>query len=433
METIHVAYAIDDNYTEMTCVSMASMLFNTKNPIRFHVIESRLSEANKNILEGLKDTLPHGEWTFYNINNFDESMFKASSHYTVEIYYRLLLPELLPELGKIIYIDGDTVVDGDITELWQIDLNEQLAGAIPALYQNSLKKQKEVLGIDEKDMYFNSGVLLLNLAKLRDFDLFHKAFDVITRLYKIYVENGLAWCPDQEILNYFFNKNCLFLLPKYNFGIHVLFPFDDCGICLEDWRNAFLNPVIIHYICPDKPSVIGKKCMQSPLWETYYKYKAITPYANIEFDNKKIEKYHFLEKQLDNSLVNPYDYIFYKKHALFIKLADKLPGMCQGKKLVLWGAGVYIYYLIAILSTKNIYADVIVDGEVANECRNIFHYTIQNPEILQGKSDEYFVLLSMINEKPAASVGKILTEYGYEKNGYHHVFAPLWAIANGEL
>jgi len=60
----------------------------------------------------------------------------------------------------------------------------------------------------------------------------------------------------------------------------------------------------------------------------------------------------------------------------------------------------------------------------------IFDYRVQNPEILNGKSDAYFVVLTMMNQKPAQQVAEILKMYGYKQDQYHHIFMPLWEQIN---
>jgi lipopolysaccharide biosynthesis glycosyltransferase len=429
-ETIHVAYAFDDNYAEMSCVSMASMLSNTKHPVHFHIMESRLSTENKQIIATLHDKFPHGEWIFHHIGKQDISKFVVNTHFTIETYYRLLLPELLYNIDKIIYIDGDTVIERDIFDIWQIDLKSNLAGVVPDVFQSKFNRHKKALGLAENDLYFNAGVLLLNLKELRLFRLLKKAYFATPRLMKKFKKKNLFWHVDQEILNYLFNKKSVILPLKYNLQTCNSIPYDCDGIALNDWREAFMSPVVIHFNSASKPTRITKNYMPSPLWERYYHYKAMTPFAN-ESDNIKIKKYHQYESMMNNALIQSNNtYFEYRKHMHFTALADKMDVILDGKRLALWGINKHIMHLIAILSTKDIYADIIVDGLERNRKRNVLHYTVNHPEELRGKYGEYFVLLCMENEEPAEQVGKILSDYGYKTNGYYHIFSPLWEEIN---
>jgi lipopolysaccharide biosynthesis glycosyltransferase len=415
---------------------MASMLYNTRNPVHFHVIESRLSEQSKKNIVSLEERFPNGCWTFYGVESLELDRFAVTGHFSVETYYRLFLPELIPNLKKIIYIDGDTVIDGDIVKLWQIELGKHLAGAVPELYQPNFQSRKRHLGMNESDIYFNAGVLVLNLAALREFSLLRRASEVVKYLYNSIIENNLYWFVDQDILNHLFYRRCLFLPPKFNFSFQLIYTFECEGISLEEWQEAIINPVIVHYTSPNKPSTISKKAMHSPFWEMYYKYKIMTPFSDVVNDNKRIEKYRLIESEIGKSLILPYttDAFFqYNVHFTFVKLAKKLHEMLQNRKLALWGTGKYIKHLLVVLSANKIYTDVIVDGLDENQNKRIFDYIVQEPTILQGRSDKYFVLLCMPKEKIAAKVGEELIMYGFKENEYMHVFSPIWVIINERL
>jgi hypothetical protein len=89
--------------------------------------------------------------------------------------------------------------------------------------------------------------------------------------------------------------------------------------------------------------------------------------------------------------------------------------------------------MMAVFAANDVYADVIVDGMPEKQGAKVFHHTVQVPEILNGKSKEYFVLLTMEQFRPASVVSKILESYGYDKSTYKHVYAPIWEVLNEEL
>ena len=86
--------------------------------------------------------------------------------YTEAASLRLLLPELLPELDKILYLDCDIIVRQDLAQLWEkTDLADNYLAAI---YEAAIEGQAErfrALGCDPAK-YFNSGFLLMNLAQI---------------------------------------------------------------------------------------------------------------------------------------------------------------------------------------------------------------------------------------------------------------------------
>lgn len=437
MDTIHIAYAFNNDFAELACVSMASILFNTRSNVHFHILESRVSDVSKEKLSELKIRFPHGEWKFYDVGRFDVSSFSLDLHFTIETYYRLFLPDLLSMIDKVVYIDGDTVVDGDIGELWNTELNGMYCAAAPEMDQFLLSKKKETLGFDKNSIYFNAGVLLLDLNKLREFELLKKAMELVRPLEEKARKNKLDWFPDQDILNYLLYGKFALLKPKFNlqdFASHALTSYNTP---LEDWEEACRNPRIIHYVSPWKPNGISKHLMQSTMWEKYYEYKRLTPYSDENVDTQRIKKYHALENHLKTQilgLLNPCGifscffnyraYMVWNRRFLFSGLTKELPGMLCGRKLALWGATRFVGDLLLALSFAGIPVDVIVDGSPEKHGEVIFGHIVREPEFLRGRSNDYFILLTMQNSDMAEIVAQELAEYGFAANGYRHVFDP---------
>jgi len=119
----------------------------------------------------------------------------TNAYYPSLIWYRILLPELLPELDRILYLDADTLVLQDLSPLWRTELGENLLGAVA---QHRLMEGGECL--DRPDLstdagYFNSGVLLMNLQAMRD-----KLFSA--QMLKVGRElAGAVNFPDQDAYN----------------------------------------------------------------------------------------------------------------------------------------------------------------------------------------------------------------------------------------
>ena len=94
-------------------------------------------------------------------------------YYSKSTYYRLFIPDLFPGLDKALYLDSDVVLLGDVSELYDVDLEDNLVGAIPDSVVGSIpalalytKKRLRVAA----DHYFNAGVLLMNLDAMRECD-----------------------------------------------------------------------------------------------------------------------------------------------------------------------------------------------------------------------------------------------------------------------
>ena len=128
--------------------------------------------------------------------------------YTEAASLRLLLPELLPELDKILYLDCDIIVRQDLARLWEeIDLGDNYLGAV---YEAAIEGQAErfrALGCDPAK-YFNSGFLLMNLKQMREENVSEKLLEACRVPYLEF--------PDQDALNQVCQDRVLPLSPLYN-------------------------------------------------------------------------------------------------------------------------------------------------------------------------------------------------------------------------
>lgn len=441
-ETIHVAYCLDDGYTEPTCVSMASMLANTRSNVHFHVISNRLSDENKAILSSLAERFPHGEWSFHSVE-YDTSNFVLDSkiHLSIEAYYRFFIPKILPELERIIYIDGDTVIVGDILELWNEDLEEKIVGVIHDIQlAGDYKERLKIFGFNDW-YYFNSGVLLLKLKEFSKLYTLETLPTIINDLFPKFKDIKLGWFADQEVLNYLLNgNNCVkFLNVKYNLEVHdidaysILHSYDQSCRSLAEWTEANKKPVIIHYAGSRKPWHLKNNMILSVNWCLYYKYKALTPFCN-PLDEKRIAEYERRKKFTRAEALLPtnvYIRLFWRD--IFKDSAENVKRIIGNRKLAFWGAGLHITHVMSIFALHDLYPNVVVDGLAVNHGKKVFEYTVQPAEILKGKSDKYFVVLAMETKPARDAVIKILKEYGYDENGAMHAYAEAYKRENKPL
>jgi len=430
-DTVHIAYCLDDGYVEPTCVSMASMLANTKSKVHFHVVSNRLSDENKAKLSSLSKHFPHGQWDFYGFE-FDDKVFITTAHLTVETYYRFFLPAVLPELDRIIYIDGDTIVVGDIAELWNEDLEGKVAGVVSDI--TNIQNRHKILNLKLRWYYFNAGILLLDLKKFSTLYTFDNLPKIISTLYNKCVENNVHYCADQEVLNYLMKgeKYAKFLDSKFNledlagYGDSYLEP-PNCK-CLKKWIDSYNYPVIIHFLGVIKPWHLN--VMASKHWRLYYKYKALTTFYD-PLDEKRIAEYERRRKITKTEALLPtnmYIQIFWRD--IFSDSAEYVKQVIGNRKLVFWGAGKYIIHIMIIFASRLVYPDVVVDGLASNYDKTLFEYTVQPADILRGKREEYFVVLCMETKRVRDAVIKILKEYGYDENGFVHAYAEAYKREN---
>ena len=170
---IPIFYACDDAFVKFTLVSLHSMKKKASRDFEYHVyvLHTSISEEMKQRLYELEDE--NFKVTFEDVTDYLESISKKlpiRDYYSNTTYFRLFIAEMFPEYDKAIYIDSDTVIQGDISRMFNTDIGEAYVGAchdtvfinIPPYGSYSEK----VLGISRYNM-FNAGILLINCEQFR--------------------------------------------------------------------------------------------------------------------------------------------------------------------------------------------------------------------------------------------------------------------------
>ncbi len=264
MQEIPIFFTIDDNYASVLAVALKSMMMNA-DPLRHYriiVIEQDLSDENKDKLEDMV----HSPFTIsflplrrhlQEITDRTENRLRLDI-FTLTIFYRIFIPDMFHQYDKAIYLDSDLVVTGDISQLYDIDLDDNYIGActnlaVPCSTTFS-QYAEEVIGVDRR-RYFNSGVMLMNLQLLRDKDLSGHFLGLMERWHF----DCLA--PDQDYLNAMLCGRIEFLDRRWD-----AMPINS-GEYVE-------NPRIVHYNFFEKPWHYSDVMYGDYFW----KYAQKTPY-----------------------------------------------------------------------------------------------------------------------------------------------------------
>ena len=161
---------------------------------------------------------------------FTEGGPNYNTAWTYMSLIRLALPEILKEESKCLWLDTDTIVEKDIGELFEKDLTGYYAGMV-----------EEPIRSKYPFRYYNSGVCLMNLDRLRD-GTYMKMIDLVNR--EAYT------APDQDMINLFCQGEILKLPPEWNMAEHITEHADDPYIrhyagCLrpriEQAYNKYMN------------------------------------------------------------------------------------------------------------------------------------------------------------------------------------------------
>ena len=283
---IPIFFTIDDNYAPYLSVAINSLIENASKEYNYKIIvlHQGLNKENiKNISEyqreGFDIKFIHMKDGLETITDREENRFR---YFTLTIYYRLFIPDMFPEYDKGIYIDSDIVVPGDISELFNTELGDNLIGACQdhsvVDIEAFAKYMEDTVGVDRFE-YVNSGVLLMNLKGLRE-KQFSKRF--LELLNKYHFDNV---APDQDYLNAMCNGKIHYLDEKWD-------------AMPTPGRKEIENPKLIHYNLFQKPW-----CYDNIQYEDFFwKYAKKTSYYEelVEFKNNYSEE----QKKADSDILN---------------------------------------------------------------------------------------------------------------------------------
>jgi lipopolysaccharide biosynthesis glycosyltransferase len=188
---------------------------------------------------------------------------------------RIFLPELLPDLDRILYLDADTFVTGRLDELWETPLEGAPLAAVPNVVEPAMRSHIAGLGLGTGPAsFFNSGVLLLNLEVMRA----DHSIEAVLRTARD-LEGRLVW-PDQDALNVAFANRWLPLHPRWNAQNSYWTWSTWAGEVVGDdaLREATEDPAIRHFEGPTINKPWHYLCAH-PWRGEYRRVLATTPWA----------------------------------------------------------------------------------------------------------------------------------------------------------
>ena len=240
---IPIFFTIDDSYAPFLAVALNSAIKNS-DPQRNYkaiVLYQDLGADNISRLQSLQtenfkiELMPIRA----NMEALDDRMSNRlrCDYFTLTIYFRLFIPSMFPQYDKGIYIDSDVVLTDDIAKLFDIDIGENYIGACNDLSISDIPPlvayTEKAVGVNAKE-YINSGVLLMNLKKMRDDDLEGHFLALLNK----YHFDSIA--PDQDYLNAMCNGKIYYLEEKWD-------------TMPNDAKPMLIETSLIHYNLFSKP------------------------------------------------------------------------------------------------------------------------------------------------------------------------------------
>lgn len=252
---IDVALSIDDNYAKYCATTICSILDNKNecDEIFFHILHGDVSEGNIAKLAGFPNT------KLYKLNENDFSPYvRRETHVGfTPMFYRLKLASILKDIKKVIYLDCDIIVIKSLSELNSVDITNHVVAAVPyPLNQHQENFDRLGLKMIQGGFYFNSGVVCMNLEKIRNENIENEFFEFLK------VNSQQIQFADQDTLNAVLQGKCLALDSKFNF---VPDPkFHNKEFC----KNLPSDIVVLHF-AGAKP---WGKGFYNPYAEEFWKY-----------------------------------------------------------------------------------------------------------------------------------------------------------------
>ena len=244
---IHIVMAFDDKSIYQTLVSITSALENNnknKNILIYHCfIPYNFKDERMEYIESLKEKYDF-RINYYKIPNLFKG--KRRWNYSYTIYYKLLIPLIFPDYDRMIYLDSDTLIFKDISEMFNLPFNDNYVLGYPFHTPWIVKR----FGIFPK-IYINGGVLLFNINKIRndnkDFQLIDFTMKNAKQLFFL----------EQDSMNIIFHKKIGLLPLKY--GVYLYGNITNfkkayayklrVKLDLKELEQAIENPSIIHLCC----------------------------------------------------------------------------------------------------------------------------------------------------------------------------------------
>lgn len=244
---LHVMYSCNESYAVQLCTSVFSLLENNRTlEIQVHCVEDKLRAETKNRIQWLACKF-HRQITFYALDDVIAKLHLCGQdRHPPTIYSKLCMDFLDAE--RLLYLDCDTVVNGSLQHLEQMEMGKCLAAGVAMPYNRSVLAQ---MGLGEGDLYICDGVVLINLQLWKKEQKTEHAASYIHRCA------GQPPMLSEGTLNYICRGRIMILEPCYNL-MSVMLLFNSRKIrkiykpeffyTEQQLMHARKNALIIHYL-----------------------------------------------------------------------------------------------------------------------------------------------------------------------------------------
>lgn len=261
---IPIVFATDDNYFPYMAVSIQSVMENAdiNQTFKIYVLCQTLSEDYKQLLQKQIESYDNFTIEYFDVTEYFERYDIRNLHYTVNAFFRFVIPYAFTKYKYVIWLDVDTICLTNIADLWHdTDENCMLKCVKDIGTLTVLRNHTQKIKLSNYRNYFSSGILVFNI------DNFNKNID-FENLMQLESQQKISY-PDQDLLNILCENRVQYVSMDWN----VM-----CGKC-----NAYKNPKIVHYVW-DKP---WKSFFKTKRGQYFWEYAKKTPFYDIIIKKSK--------------------------------------------------------------------------------------------------------------------------------------------------
>lgn len=268
MNTIPIAFAFDNNLSFPACVCLSSLMMHAK-PDTFYdifILHSEKETLRTEELNKLPYFYSNCRITYRTIDSTFDKSFEIRG-ITTSTYYRLLIPQIIPEYKKIIYSDVDVIFRDDLSDIY---LNTDMNGCYVAgvnslshLKEDTKKYYQDIIGIESENIIYAGNIIINSELILKD-NIIPRFKECIQYKYRF---------QDMDIINIVCKRHIQYLPPCYCLTTDITeFASKDKSKILDIWTDAEIQSAlkrgIVHYN-GKKPWSGG--CINFDIWWEYYR------------------------------------------------------------------------------------------------------------------------------------------------------------------
>lgn len=275
-DPIQTLFCINATYAQHAAVCIVSLLDNNRN-LNFNIVVATTQPLGVSE-SALRASIAPYPNVHLSVKQFDPAreLVVRGAHRSIDAYTRLWVEDFFPEtVSRVLYLDSDMVVVGSIADLWRMDLGDQLLAAttIPGAAAAC-----RPLSVPEEYGYFQSGVLLINLAKWRESGAFE-------RIRNWLAANGTTAADDQDALNACFYYQRVVLPHIWNVIVPFYYDHHPLGITEVERQEIRRDARIVHFNVPSKPWFYMSR---HPRREEYWRYLKLTEWRDYQPRDKSL-------------------------------------------------------------------------------------------------------------------------------------------------